>query len=80
MKINFQQRRHNDIDDMVPVCKFEFFVTMPRAIETQEEGVRCILAQIETMLGTARENLPRAEIFVDGKQLPKEAEKGGKKV
>ena len=49
---------------------------MPRAIETQEEGVRCILAQIETMLGTARENLPRAEIFVDGKQLPKEAEHG----
>ena len=73
MKINFQQRRHSDIDDMVPVCKFESFITMPRAIETQEEGVRCILAQLQSLLDSARESIPQAEIWLDGKPLPREA-------
>ena len=76
MKINFQQRRHSDIDDMVPVCKFEFFVTMPRVIETQEEGARCILAQLQSLLDSARASIPQAEIWVDGKPLPREAGHG----
>lgn len=79
MRVNFLSGVCDDMPGTVPVCKFEFYITMPRGIETQEEAVRCILAQLETMLGLARQDLPKGEIWVNGKQLPREAEKGGGK-
>lgn len=76
MRIYFQKRAYSDTDAETPTCRFVFYVTMPEAIETQEEAVRCILAQLETLQGHAQADLPRAEIWVNGKQLPREADHG----
>ena len=79
MRINFQKGAYSDRDAATPTCRFVFYVTMPEAIETQEEAARWILCQLGKLVTDFKHSLPGAEIWVDGKQLPREAEKGGGK-
>lgn len=79
MRIRFERTRGSVEMDTLPVCRFQFFVTMPEAIETQEEAARWIRYQLGELMGDFLHSLPDAEICVDGKQLPRAAEKGGGK-
>ena len=79
MRIYFQKRAYSDTDAEPLTCRFVFYVTMPEAIETQEEAARWILCQMGEMLDDFKRSLPGAEIWVNEKLLPREAEKGGGK-
>lgn len=79
MRVSFNNSTHGGMQETIPVCKFEFYVTMPEAIETQEEAARWILCQLGEMLDDFKRSLPGAEIWVNEKLLPREAEKGGGK-
>ena len=79
MRINFERTRNSVEMDTMPVCRFQFCVTMPESIDTQEEAARWILYELGNFLDSFKRSLPRAEIWVNGKQLSRESEKGGGK-
>ena len=79
MRIRFERVRNSVEMDTLPVCRFQFFVNRPEGILTQEEAARWIRYQLGEMLANFKRSLPGAEIWVNEKLLPREAEKGGGK-